>query len=302
MAGEIGVDSVEGIGSRFWFEIPLAVSKEAALRETPEPRIQDLPPRRVLLAEDVEMNRVLVADMLRAHGHDVVTAANGQEAVELAARDVFDVVLMDVQMPVMDGVEAVARIRRLPPPACDVPVLALSANVMAEDLARYKAAGMNGGLTKPIDWPKLFDALAQHGAAGRMGAAPPADPALSPVEPVEISGGREAEVLSRVDLAGFDHPPKAKLADLFVRDAGQCLEELRDAVQRADLPAIARHAHAIGGTAANFGAQHLAQICADIEVRAKAAQLDTTSDWLDGLQREFARIRAALAAGLNPPA
>ena len=203
-------------------------------------------------------------------------------------------------MPVMDGVEAAARIRQLPSPACDVPVIALSANVMAEDLARYNAAGMNGALTKPIDWPKLFAALAQHGSAGRMEAAPLADLALSSVEPVEISGAPEAEVPGQVNLGGFDHQPKAKLAELFVRDAGQCLEELRDAVQRADLPAIARLAHAIRGTAANFGAQHLAQICADIEARAKAAELDATSGWLDGLQHEFARICAALAADRNP--
>ena len=87
MAGEIDVESVEGIGSRFWFEIPLSVSGEAAPRKTLTPHIPDLPPQRVLLAEDVEMNRVVVVDMLRAHGHDVVTATNGQEAVDLAARE-----------------------------------------------------------------------------------------------------------------------------------------------------------------------------------------------------------------------
>ena len=215
-AGEIDVDSVEGIGSRFWFEIPLSVSEEAAPRKTLTPRIPDLPPQRVLLAEDVEMNRVVVVDMLRAHGHDVVTAANGQEAVDLVAREVFDVVLMDVQMPVMDGVEAAARIRQLPPPACDVPVIALSANVMAEDLARYNAAGMNGALTKPIDWPKLFDALAQHGSAGRMRSRAPGRSAPSSAEPVEISGAPEAEVPGQVNLAGFEldiRSLKAKLAD-----------------------------------------------------------------------------------------
>src|SRR6202166_1196028 len=81
MEGEIGVDSLEGVGSRFWFELPLTVVADAAPRETPPPRVRDQQPRRVLLAEDVEMNQILVADMLRAHGHDVVTAANGQEAV-----------------------------------------------------------------------------------------------------------------------------------------------------------------------------------------------------------------------------
>jgi two-component system, sensor histidine kinase len=294
MEGEIGVDSLEGVGSRFWFELPLTVVADAAPRAAPTPRIRDQQPRRVLLAEDVEMNQVLVADMLRAHGHEVVTAANGQEAVERAAREAFDVVLMDVQMPVMDGIEATARIRQLPSPACDVPVLALSANVMAEDLARYKAAGMNGALTKPIDWPNLFDALAASGPRAKA----------VPVEPVETSDTREAELPGQVDLAGLELESressfKAKLAELFLRDAGQRLEDLRVAVQRADLPAIARHAHAIRGSAANLGAQHLAQICADIEARAKVAELDATSECLDGLQREFARTCAALTANRN---
>ena len=82
----------------------------------------------------------------------------------LAARERFDVVLMDVRMPGMDGVEATRQIRKLPPPAGAVPVLALSANVLPEEQARYLAAGMNGTLTKPIDWPELFAALAKVGA------------------------------------------------------------------------------------------------------------------------------------------
>lgn len=309
MEGEIDVDSVEGVGSRFWFELPLTVSEDAAPRKTPAPRVRDHQPRRVLLAEDVEMNQVLVADMLRAHGHEVVTAANGQEAVDLVAREAFDVVLMDVQMPVMDGVEAAVRIRRLPPPACDVPVLALSANVMAEDTARYKAAGMNGALDKPIDWPKLFEALAQHSSAGRARPAqsaapvPPTNTSPPPVAPVEPSAGGEAETPGPIDLSGLNRPPeieglgsdlKAKLTELFVRDTGKRLEQLRDAVQRADTPTVARLAHAIKGSAANLGARHLAQLCADIETRAATAEFGETSECLDGLEREFIRACTTL--------
>ena len=159
---------------------------------------------------------------------------------------------------------------------------------------------MNGALAKPIDWPKLFDALAQHGSTGRMEAGLLAHSAPSPVASVETFGEREAEIPGAADLGGFDGPPQAKLAGLFVRNTGKCLEELGDAVQRADFPAIARLAHAIRGSAANFGAPHIAQICADIEARAKAAELDATSGCLDGLQREFARICAAHADDRNP--
>jgi len=120
------------------------VSESTTIQATARPKLVAISSRRVLLVEDVELNQVLIADMLRAHGHEVTLAVNGMEAVALAAREHFDVVLMDVQMPVMDGVEATQRIRRLPPPAGEVPVLALSANVMPAERERYMAAGMNG--------------------------------------------------------------------------------------------------------------------------------------------------------------
>jgi two-component system sensor histidine kinase/response regulator len=188
-------------------------------------------------------------------------------------------------------------------------VLALSANVMAEDMARYKAAGANGALTKPIDWPKLFGALAQYSSAGPASPAqpaasvPPTNAAPSPAEPVETTAEREAEIPGPFDLTGFDRPPelegmgsdlKAKWAELFVRDTAKHLEELRGAVQRADSLAVARLAHAIKGSAANLGARRLSQLCADIETRAQAAEFDVTSENLDGLQREFIRACASL--------
>jgi two-component system sensor histidine kinase/response regulator len=192
-------------------------------------------------------------------------------------------------------------------------VLGLSANVMAEDIARYKAAGMNGELTKPIDWPKLFEALAQHGSAGRArptqpaASVPPTNAAPPPAEPVETSAEREAEIPGPIGPTGFDPPElkgmgsdlKLKLAELFVRDTGKRLEELRDAFQRGDIPAVARLAHAIKGSAGNLGARHLAQLCADIETRAEAAEFDVTSESLDRLQREFTRARAALTTNRN---
>jgi CheY-like chemotaxis protein len=160
MGGTLGVDSLPGVGSRFWFEVVLEAG-DAVVDERTELDPATVPPRRILLVEDVELNRRLLQMMLSAHGHEVVFATNGAEAVELVAREWFDVVLMDVQMPVMDGVEATRRIRRMEGPVREVPILGLTANVMASEQERYLAAGMNACLTKPVDWDQLFAALAR---------------------------------------------------------------------------------------------------------------------------------------------
>jgi signal transduction histidine kinase/DNA-binding response OmpR family regulator len=173
MGGAIGVESAPGQGSRFWFEAPFEVGDVVAVAERIALRPATVPPLRILLAEDIALNQEIITEMLRQYGHQVVVAANGAEAVELAARERFDLVLMDVQMPVMDGVEATRRIRRLPPPAGAVPVIALTANVMASEQARYLGAGMERCLTKPLVWPDLLAALAAVADRRAGSPAPP---------------------------------------------------------------------------------------------------------------------------------
>src|SRR3954464_15016552 len=162
MGGTLEVESLPGVGSRFWFEVGLEPGDAAAAeRAELDPAI--VSPQHILLVEDVELNRRLLQMMLSAHGHEVIFATSGAEAVELVARERFDVVLMDVQMPVMDGVEATRQIRQMAGPAREVPIIGLTANVLASEQQRYLAAGMNACLTKPIDWDQLFAALARSG-------------------------------------------------------------------------------------------------------------------------------------------
>jgi CheY-like chemotaxis protein len=142
MGGTLEVESLPGVGSRFWFEVGLEPGDAAAAeRAELDPAI--VSPQHILLVEDVELNRRLLQMMLSAHGHEVVFATNGAEAVELVARERFDMVLMDVQMPVMDGVEATRQIRQMAGPAREVPIIGLTANVLASEQQRYLAAGMN---------------------------------------------------------------------------------------------------------------------------------------------------------------
>ena len=163
MGGEIGVESAPGAGSRFWFTVPF----QAAVEAPPEPAaVPDPPPDapgplRILLAEDNAINQMLVTAMLRKSGHAVEAVANGRLAVEAVATRDFDMVLMDMQMPEMDGVEAARTIRSLPSPRNRIPIIALTADVMSEHRSHYLEAGIDGVVPKPIDWTTLSQEMAK---------------------------------------------------------------------------------------------------------------------------------------------
>ena len=167
MGGEIGVVSTPGRGTTFSFTLPFTVPDphEAAEQPTGTTAVPK-PVRvlRVLLAEDNRINQMIVRSVLEKQGHTVEVAENGRQALEAVVAEDVDVVLMDMQMPEMDGEEATRRIRALPPPKNRIPVLALTADVMLEHRERYLRAGVNDLVPKPIDWNELCQALERHTA------------------------------------------------------------------------------------------------------------------------------------------
>ena len=152
MGGSIGVESSPGQGSTFWFSaaLPAAITAASLTRKPPTLARRQSEPRRVLLAEDVEMNQLLAVALLERAGHHVTVVGNGAEAVEAVQADEYDIVLMDVQMPVKDGIEATTDIRALGGRYADLPIIAVTANVMRDDIARFRAAGMSDHLGKPV--------------------------------------------------------------------------------------------------------------------------------------------------------
>ena len=159
MAGEIGVTSRLGAGATFWFELPLPAIPPAELnlaatvdRGETGRRSRNLS---ILVAEDVPMNQMLVQSLLDGLGHQCDIVDNGQAAVEAAAAKHYDVILMDLQMPVMNGLDATRAIRAFTAPASLVPIIALTANAFAEDIAACKEAGMNDFVPKPLDFDRL---------------------------------------------------------------------------------------------------------------------------------------------------
>ncbi len=163
MGGEIWVESEDGRGSEFCFTARFGVASGELCPWRPEPEAAvKLPPLRILLAEDDHLHREFVCYFLAAEGHEVAVAVNGREVLEFLERQDFDAVLMDVQMPELDGVEATRRIRAMGrPETARVPIIALTAYAMKEDRERILAAGMDDYLTKPLDMDDLRRSLAR---------------------------------------------------------------------------------------------------------------------------------------------
>ena len=159
MGGQIGADSHEGEGSMFWFELPLG-STQAPASEPAEPELAQLTGMRILLAEDNEVNRRVAGTMLSRLGAAVTYAHNGEQAIEEAKSRSFDAILMDCQMPVLDGFEATAAIRRLVPDQ-RIPIIALTANASPEDRQRCQEADMDDYLSKPVSIRELQAKLAR---------------------------------------------------------------------------------------------------------------------------------------------
>jgi signal transduction histidine kinase/FixJ family two-component response regulator/HPt (histidine-containing phosphotransfer) domain-containing protein len=261
MGGCISAESAPGQGSVFQVELPLQ-AVAAAPGVAGDAPAAEVPPLRILVAEDVETNQRILQVGLERLGHQLTFAANGAEALARLDEDDFDLVLMDVQMPVMDGVEATRRIRRSGGPKAAIPILGLSANVMAREREQYLSAGMDDCLTKPFDWPQLAAAVAQHGGAGA--AATPrasrrpvgaATGLLDEKALATLGEPKQVEALVRGALEGFDTACRRML------DAATGPGEVR------------RQAHDISGTAGMLGLRAICEQAAELESMPEGAGL-----------------------------
>ena len=172
MGGRIGVDSVLDEGSTFWFEVTLPIGGPLDASERPREAAPSVRSARILLVEDHEVNQELARAVLEAAGHVVEIAANGAEAVRAVERGRYDIILMDVQMPVMDGIAATRRIRAMAHPMCDVPIVAMTANVLPAQVLQFEAAGMDDHVGKPFKQDALHEAIRRHLCEPRL--QPPA--------------------------------------------------------------------------------------------------------------------------------
>lgn len=275
MGGEMHATSTPGVGSRFTFTLPVAVDTRAATGDEPAsgipltaPSASIDPPqrrgRRVLIVEDNAMNQEVTHRMLQPTGVDVTSAENGAEALETARRWSPDLILMDLQMPVMDGFECTTKLRAR---GFDGPIIALTAAVMAADRERAQAAGIDEHLSKPIERRHLYELLVRH-------LAPATNTAFTRVRESEhsIDTGHLPPAIPGIDLAAGRHRLQdERLYARLLRDfAHQLDHEYRRVLVmlRTDaLEEAAQLCHQIKGTAGTLGATALEQRAAGVDQR-----------------------------------
>jgi signal transduction histidine kinase/CheY-like chemotaxis protein len=253
------------------------------------------PPLRILLAEDNKINQQLVTMLLRKADHQVDVVENGELAFEAVRNADYDVVLMDVQMPVLDGVQATKRIRALPPPKNTVPIIALTAHAMTGAKEEYLAAEMDDYLSKPIDNGELFARL-NDVAAGLVGRGRgPALVAADGLPPVAIDPARLA-MIAEV-MAGGE--PLDEFVDVFLVNTAERINQIRRLLDRHDLEGTGREAHTLLGTAGNFGALRLSWLAAALRAACDAENARLARDVADRLTEAWDATSGAMRAWLN---
>ncbi|HZB92637.1 MAG TPA: PAS domain-containing protein [Stellaceae bacterium] len=290
MGGAIGITSTSGVGSNFWFTVPL---KSPAGAEKPvEAKAGASRGARILLVEDTPMNQELMLTLLRRAGHAVDVAGDGEAAVEAVRHGAFDLVLMDVQLPRLDGLAATRAIRQLGTPAARAPIIAMTARALPGDAERCLAAGMSDHLSKPVDAAALLATIDRWVNGERSdGAETPAAPNAAP------------QVQDRAVLRDLEaHLGQRKLDELVARARAELPRVLGEMRQHRSAPKrLEREAHELVSIAGTAGLQELVEcaralmeVCQagnDAEIAAKLAAT------ADAGERALAALAADNALG-----
>jgi two-component system sensor histidine kinase/response regulator len=258
-------------------------------RETNRLMVKDRRRRRILVVEDNEVNQALAVTILAKLGYRAEVAGTGRDAVEALAHAAYGAVLMDCQLPVMDGYQATAEIRCREGTARHTPIIAMTANALQEDRERCLAAGMDDYIAKPVLVAELQAVLSRwlEGTVTTPTVTGSADWAQSAAEVLDPD--RLAE-LRHLDSTGNGSALVGRLVDAFLASAPADLAELRAAIQCGDGTAAAHVAHRLRGAAGTLGSTGMVEVCEEVEALARAGRLPPADDLLCRLEQEFDRV------------
>ena len=297
--GAIGVTSAVGHGSTFWFEIQVgAVNEDEIVADGAAAPLPGQRPLRILVAEDNRTNQMVLAQILKQAGHEAVMVENGDMAIDALLQDHFDLALMDLNMPVMNGLDAAKFYAFALVGQERVPMIALTADATQEAARKCRDVGMVACLNKPIEPRILLETIAQH--------APVVEPATSLVPlslpaPQMVQDPVGAIALDPLDLRAVHDLEKlggkafvSEIVTQFMHDAADVLDRLGAAVAMQDVNAFRDHAHALRSCAANVGAQSVYRRCLDLRDIDVQELAQHGHAHVRALEHDFAQARRAL--------
>jgi signal transduction histidine kinase/CheY-like chemotaxis protein/HPt (histidine-containing phosphotransfer) domain-containing protein len=316
MGGKVGVESAPGEGSTFWFEAMLEkapsgmtatqINPEVSL---PEAAIRALKGRHILLAEDNLINQEVAKELLLEVGIKVDLANNGLAAVEMATRTDYDLILMDIQMPQMDGIQATQAIRAHAKGAT-IPILAMTANAFAEDREVCLAAGMNDHVAKPVDPDQLYRTLRKWlpEAVATSREAMAENPLPEDQDPNRLTLARLNEIEGFDSAAGLlvvrgKLGTYCRIVQLFVDNQSNCADLIESALDSGDIQEARRLAHSLKGAAGNIGAKALETTAANLEQPLKTQTAEASEQaraQLPALRQHLVQLVTRLSAALHP--
>lgn len=294
LGGELGMSSTVGVGSIFWFELAVvAVGKDEVRRQATGQNKAPLPRLRILLVEDNRVNQLVATRFLDRLGQEVVVAGDGAQAVSIAKEQTFDVILMDMQMPVMDGIEATRRIIAEGGLCSATPIIAMTANASDDDRRRCIEAGMAGFESKPVTMERLRNVIhsivnvpangQDRDMSNDIGLPEPIIIDDVDFPPLAIEGLDEARQSELVDALGED--VFRELVESFFNDATSLIQDLHVALANHDPEKIDRALHTIKGAAVNVGLNDIADLAHALRShRPSAADVDKLSGEIETLK------------------
>jgi two-component system, sensor histidine kinase and response regulator len=259
-----------------------------------EPVAEQRPGLKVLLAEDNAVNRLLARRLLEKYGNTVIAVENGREALDVIEREKPDLVIMDVQMPVMDGLEAIRTVRTDEQTSgLHLPIIALTAHAMKGDRERCLEAGADEYLSKPIRAAEFFAALSRM-KAGNIAPDPPpamaADPVSSSVAVIDLK-----EALHRMG----DQETLEELARLFIEECPKLMTQIRQSLAASDGIGLERSAHSLQGSSASLGAPGISRASQELQKLARSGHWIAARSVFANLEREIAALYSQLSALLR---